>query len=625
MQVKPMIRKPITSSCTAISRSILLESGTILLESQIRQPGNFRSCLLNEPVDVIECTDPGRVHECLGRIDEELRRGNYVAGFISYEAGLALNPHQSPRLSDGFPLVWMAIYSKAWITDAPLILPGPSNRMSDTDPKLDLDREGYIKSVERILGLIREGDTYQVNLTGRLRFQYPQSGLDMYLRLRQSHPVPFGALMNCGPFSLVSQSPELFLKKTRNILETRPMKGTAARGADIQGDREKEKDLRQSGKDRAENLMIGDLMRNDLGKIACPGSVEVFDPFRIEKYRSVLQMTTGIRCRVPDDLTVKQILSSTFPPGSITGAPKVRTMQIIGDLEKNPRKVYTGAMGIFYPDGDFVLSVAIRTIIMNRDGTCEMGVGSGIVADSSPEKEYNETLLKSHFLKSPETETVCLLETIRLNTRGELEYLPEHLERMERSARVLQYPFSTGQANDALETHMDPVPEGPAIVRLLLDLRGDYRVQVRPLEDLNPARLKRIRLSSRKTERSNELLSHKTTHRHLYDEELEKARTEGYVESLFENTDGQITEGAFTNIFLLMPDGWKTPPVSSGLLPGIWRGKFLKENSAVEVPLSRVDLSGASRVIVGNCVRGAIEVDEVVDPEGRLIFKEGNR
>jgi len=615
-----VICRPIRNSCRKITRSHLLETGTILLESQLRDPDNYTSYLLCEPIDVISCSDPGSVIDSLERIDEELNRGNYVAGFISYEAGLALNPHQSLRSTDDLPLLWMGIYDRAWITESPVIIPGPFTRPPIVDLDLDTSRDEYIDSVVQILHLIREGDTYQVNLTGRLHFDFSGPPVDMYMRLRQSHPVPFGALMNCGSFSLVSQSPELFLRKDGDVLETRPMKGTASRGENIQTDRKNEEDLGKSGKDRAENLMIGDLMRNDLGRIAVPGSVEVFDPFRIERYRSVFQMTTGVRCRIPQDMTVKQILSTTFPPGSITGAPKIRTMQIIEALEKNSRKAYTGAMGIFLPNRDFVLSVAIRTIIMNKDGSCEMGVGSGIVADSSPEEEYRETLLKSEFVKSVKREPVRLLETILLNDKGELEYLSEHLDRMGRSAKALDYPFSSHQAQCALGTHLGPDPEGPVIVRLLLDLRGDCQVEVLAVEDLNSIHGMRIRISPKKIHTSNEFLRHKTTDRLLYDEELEKVRTEGFIEVLFENTDGYITEGAFTNIFLLLPDGWKTPPVTSGLLPGIWREVFLSEKSAAEVPLTLADLTKASRIIIGNSVRGAVEIDEIVDSEGRLVF-----
>lgn len=594
------------------------------MESQLREPDAHRSYLLYDPIETIQCTEPDALNHCLDRIDEELDRGNFVAGFISYEAGLALNPHQSPRSTDGFPLLWMGIYEKALMTDAPLLIAGPSERLSAVDPELDTGRDEFIHSVERILRLIREGDTYQVNLTARLNFHFSGSPLDMYLGLRRSHPVPFGALMNCGSFSVISQSPELFLSKTGNIIETRPMKGTAPRGADIQTDRKNEKVLEKSEKNRAENLMIGDLMRNDLGRIAVPGSVEVFDPFRIERYRSVFQMTTGIRCRVPNELTVKQVVTNTFPPGSITGAPKVRTMQIIADLEKSPRKVYTGAMGLFLPDRDFVLSVAIRTIIMNSDGSCELGIGSGIVADSSPEEEYRETVLKSEFLRSEENEPVRLLETILVNEKGQMEFLSQHLDRMKRSSAVLGFPFSPHHAREELERHLRPAPEGPVVARLLLDARGDYQVQVMALEDLAVDCDTQVRISPNRTDKADDLLRHKTTDRALYDNELERTRSDGFIEVLFENTDGYITEGAFTNIFLLMPDGWKTPPVTCGLLPGIWRELFIAENSAAEIPLTRRDLSAASRVIVGNSVRGAIEVDRIVDSEDCVVFRRIN-
>lgn len=601
----------------------LREEGTILLESQLRSAGNRHSFLFTDPLAIISCTDYPQVSRCLEKLSDAVGRGLYAAGFIAYEAGLAIVDHQRPIPTDGFPLIWMGIYNRVDSTDAPLILPVPPRPKGEPEPVLNVSRSEYISSVERIQGWIRDGETYQVNYTCRLRYDSVEDPVSTYLRLRRSHPVPYGALVNCEGFTLVSQSPELFLRRRGDDLETRPMKGTAPRGQNPEADRRSGEWLRNDLKNRAENLMITDLMRNDLGRISRPGTVEVFDPFRIEPYGSLFQMTTGVRSRLKDGVGIRDILAATFPPGSITGAPKVRTMQLIGELEPDPRKVYTGSIGAFFPSGDFVMSVAIRTVIAYRDGRCELGVGSGIVMDASPEEEYGETLLKALFLTAPASLTHRLFETILLTRDGELQYLAEHLDRMGRSASVLHFPFSRHDAQRSLEEFLRPGPGRPAVVRLLLNRRGDYQIEVNPLERLAEGGRIRVRLSPERIDPADPIRRHKTTDRTLYDGELARARRDGYAEALFLTSEDHVSEGAFTNVFLLLEDGWVTPAVSCGLLPGIWREKHLAEVSAREAFLTVKDLEGASRVVIGNSVRGAIVVDEVVDENGDVLFTGG--
>lgn len=605
-----------------ITDETLMESfsyeGTVLLESQLRSAENRHSYLFTEPLAIISCTDYSHVTRCLEEISHAVQKGMYAAGFIAYEAGLAIVDHQRTVSMDGFPLIWMGIYDRVAVTDNPLLLPDWTDRNHEPEPALNISKSDYISSVEKIHQWIRDGETYQVNFTCRLQFDSPEDPVNTYLRLRRIHPVPYGALLSCGEFTIISQSPELFLRRTGDFLETRPMKGTAPRGNNVGDDKRLSQWLFEDPKNRAENLMIVDLMRNDLGRISRPGTVEVFDSFRVEPYGSLFQMTTGVRCRLMEKVDFPDIIAATFPPGSITGAPKVRTMQLIGELEKDPRKVYTGAIGAFFPGGDFVMNVAIRTIIAHRDGRREMGVGSGIVIDANPEEEYKETLLKSRFLSLPSLQSDCLLETILLTANGDLEFLSEHFDRMERSASVLNFPFSRRQAEHELKEYLGPDPQRPAIVRLLLDRRGDYHVQISALEELTEGN--RIRISSVRIDPADLIRQHKTTDRALYDDELARARSEGCAEILFLNTEGHITEGAFTNIFIFLKDGWVTPSVSCGLLPGIWRKRYLAEVSAREVPLTPLDLGRASRIVIGNSVRGTIEVDEIVDEKGIVLF-----
>ncbi len=418
--------------------------------------------------------------------------------------------------------------------------------------------------------------------------------------------------------------------KYGNVLQTRPMKGTAPRGTDRDSDEQIMKWLGSDPKNMAENRMIVDLMRNDLGKLAEIGKVQVNEPFRVEPYSSLFQMTSGVRCTLREGVSLAELFKATFPPGSITGAPKINTMQFISDLEKSPRKIYTGAIGFLEPGGNLVMNIAIRTIISTTSGTCEMGVGSGIVADSVPEDEFRETVLKAAFLNSTPSDRVDLFETILLQDNGSLLWFEEHLERMENSAMQLGYHFVRANAYKVMNDQLGNHATGPAIVRLILTRTGDISVEVLPLTtpDKGP---KRVVLSHYKTDPGNDLLRHKTTLRDHYDRELTKARTLGYIETLFTNIDGYLTEGAYTNLFVYVDSvggssggkasGWSTPDVQCGLLPGIWRQKFLVSSGAISTTLEVGELSAADSIVIGNSVRGAMEIDEVVDADGRTVFR----
>ena len=570
---------------------------------------------------MIQSLDTRTVESSLEQLEHYIHEGYYAAGFIGYEAGHAWIPNASANLETGkFPLLWFGLYRDAVrYQNCPSLLPaaGPTTSLNHN---LDVSRERYEDTVRRIKERIREGDTYQVNYTCRTKFRWDRSPGELYLRLRHSQPVSYGAFMNCGAFSILSLSPELFLRKKGETLETRPMKGTAPRDDDPVLDEKIRQWLRSDPKNKAENLMITDLMRNDFGRIARTGTVEVFDPFRIEAYNSLFQMTTGVRCKLREDLSLVDLFTATFPPGSVTGAPKVNTMRIISSLEDSPRKVYTGAIGYLAPNGEIIMSVAIRTIIATASGNCEMGVGSGIVADSQPENEFEETLLKTRFLDSDASGEIHLLETILVQKDGSLLWFDEHLDRMERSAGMLNYPFRRQKAIVAIRDHIRSRSPGSAIWRLLLNRMGEFIVETRPIYPLN-GNPGRVILSRHRVDPGNDLLAHKTTARSLFDTELAAARAAGYVEVLFTNTRGYLTEGAFTNLFVHDLSGWRTPEPACGLLPGIWREKYLEETGAVQGKFSPGDLQSADRIVIGNSVRGAFEVDEIVDPDGLTLYR----
>jgi para-aminobenzoate synthetase/4-amino-4-deoxychorismate lyase len=628
-----ILRRLSPEQCRLLPQT-LAEFGSILLESQLRDRENRASYLLTSPVEVLVCHHPGQVADCLERAEELLAEGLALAGFLSYEVGQAgpaarigAPAGRGDWAADplgGFPLVWLGAYTHASVTRQPLPLPdghpeghpeGSGGPPRTRRRRFDLSRVDYCRAVRRALAYIAAGDNYQTNLTCRLHFDSPEEPFGAYLRLRRAQPVPYGAYLNCGGFQVVSQSPELFLRRRGDLLETRPMKGTLRRGLGSDEDARLVRLLRRDEKARAENIMIVDLMRNDLGRLARPGTVAVFDLFRVERYRTLLQMISGVRCRLRSGTSLPDILSATFPPGSVTGAPKHRTMQIIQELERSPRKLYTGAVGLFLPGGDMTLSVAIRTLIA-RGGHYEMGIGSGIVADSDAQAEWEETRLKSHFFFASAKE-FSLLETMGHTATGGLQHLEEHLRRMAASARYFGYPFSRRRALAALEAPAGR-SGGAYRVRLLLDRLGRFEAQWEPLAPL-PA-VATVVLSQVRTDPSEPLLYHKTTERALYDRELARARRLGFLEALFTNGEGLLTEGSFTSLMVKVAGRWVTPRLASGLLPGIWRAWFMRRHRARQEDVTPADLLRADEVLLGNSVRGAIRVERVVDPAGRVLF-----
>jgi para-aminobenzoate synthetase/4-amino-4-deoxychorismate lyase len=604
-----------------IDSAVFERDGTVLLESIRKDDENSYSYLFQDPAAVIQCVSSRMVESSVEQIEDSIQKGMYAAGFIGYEAGTAWTPRCPDIISTGFPLLWFGLYDKVERFESPLILPPSDHSDEPIDHTLDVSREEYQECVRKILQLIRDGETYQVNYTTRTRFRWRHGAWQLYLRLRRSQPVPYGAFMNCGGHSIVSLSPEMFLTKCGNVLSTRPMKGTAPRGKDRASDVQIMKWLGNDPKNMAENRMIVDLMRNDLGKLAEIGEVQVNEPFRVEPYSSLFQMTSGVRCTMREGVSLAELFKATLPPGSITGAPKINTMRIISDLEKSPRKIYTGVIGFIDPEENLVMNVAIRTIISAASSICEMGVGSGIVSDSVPEDEFRETTLKADFLNLTPRDRVDLFETILLQDDGSLLWFEEHLDRMENSARLMDYPFLRVKAEAVMNGHLGNRARGPAIVRLILTRTGDMSVEVLPLTATNEGS-KRVVLSRFKTDPVNDLLRHKTTSRDQYDLELKEARKKGFVEILFTNIQGCLTEGAFTNLFVYRNGGWSTPQVRCGLLPGIWRQKYMESTGAISTTLRVSNLSTAERIVIGNSVRGLMEIDEVVDADGHTIFRK---
>lgn len=595
-------------------QALLAQPRSLLFWGKDSWQESTEALLLHDPRRILVTDQPAEVPRLLEEAQTELNRGYYLAGYLSYEAGAAFGlPTHPPR--GMLPLIWLASYPPEHVQTLPQSELYPRRQLpalSDLEMRLNVGSKEYMAAIAEIKRLIATGDTYQVNYTCHARFHLDTDPLDYFLTLVRSHPVPYAAYLNLGEAQVLSMSPELFLQRRGTGLETRPMKGTRRRGRTFVEDEELARDLVTAEKDRAENVMILDMMRNDLGKIARVGSVAVPAMFTAEKYRSLWQMTSTAVGRIPPELTLREILAATFPGASITGAPKRRTMEIIRDLEPEPRGIYTGALGLFQPSGDFTCNLPIRTLV-HRESFFDLGIGAGIVWDSDPQSEYEETLLKSHFAFAILPD-LRLWETLLLTESGKYAYAAEHLTRLACSADYWDFPGDREQIERALDEFAAQAG-GPLVIRLELDQDGKLHFSSR-LVPAAPERPVRVLLSPRRVDSGDRFLFHKTNQRELYDQERTRAQEEGYFEVLFCNEQGHLTEGAITNLFVQVGSEWITPPLADGLLPGIWRDSFKREVAATERSLTIADLASAEEVVIGNSVRGAIPVGEIWRAEG---------
>jgi para-aminobenzoate synthetase/4-amino-4-deoxychorismate lyase len=554
--------------------------------------------LFENPERIIRADAPDGIDAALTELEAALASGLHAAGFFSYELGYVLEPHLAPLLPPvrDMPLLWFALFRErktlqpgcgaAWI----------KSRMTGdyaiSVPVPEWDEASYAARFEKLRRYIIEGDVYQINLTFKAHVKAHGDLLALYHDLRASQPVAYGAFVQGEDFTLLSRSPELFVVKTGVQLETRPMKGTAPLETDPQA-------LPRDAKAQAENRMIVDLMRNDFGRVAELGSVKVPQMFAVETYRTLHQMISVVTAKVKPRLSLREYVKALFPPGSVTGAPKIRAQEIIHELETGPRGIYTGAIGMLSPDGDHVFNVAIRTLKVNADGRGEIGLGSGVVYDSGAASEYAECLLKMRFLQEW-AQPFRLIETLRYED-GEFIRLPLHLARLSASATVFGFACDPAKIMAALQNHV----EGRGgILRIRLTLGEDGAVEVSSTV-LTPLTQLRFAVSGKRVSSKDLFLAHKTSRRSFWDKEREAYAAEGADEVLFLNERGEVTQGSFTNLFLRKGNGpLLTPPKESGLLPGVLRTSLLQTGEAVEQVLTVAELDSAEEIYFGNSLRG---------------------
>lgn len=585
----------------------LAEAFVLLDDSSGRGP----SFLFTEPVAIVSALAPAEVAAGLARLRSGLESGLHAAGFFAYELGYVLEPRLGSLLPEGrdVPLFWFGLYREpAALTseevDQWLARQLRGGAYAFTDVTLDWDEATYRARFESVQECIRAGDIYQLNLTFKARFRLSGPPLAFYRDLRQRQRVAYAGIVDTGAVTVLSASPELFIERRGAIVATRPMKGTAPRAGLPDADRAAARALAADPKQRAENLMIVDLMRNDLGRIAEVGTVSVTDLFTVETYRTLHQMTSGVRATLRPDIGIERLLAAMFPPGSVTGAPKIRAMELIRKLEMEPRGVYCGAVGSMSPAGDATFNVAIRTPVVFRDGHGEMGIGSGVVYDSQGTREYAECLLKMKFLTDP-PQPFELIETLLFEPGSGLWLLERHLERLAASARYFAFPFAEPHIRRALE---QAVANGSERLRVRLLLAEDGRVSVTTSpQPQPPGAIMRYVISETRTASADPFLFHKTTRRELYDRDhRHHAGMVGADEVLYLNERGELTEGSRTSIFIERNDRLETPPLSAGLLPGTLRAELIASGRAVEATLRRQDLDTGDTVYLGNSVQGLL-------------------
>lgn len=552
----------------------------------------------------ITCASADDIEQAFGKIETARRQGLWVVLAASYELGHAFE-RRLPQTSGPLLTAWVferVRHMGRHETDAFL-----ADRLAGLDEHRGLaavaglhaalERQTYIANVERIRSWIADGDCYQVNYTFPLYGQCLGDPLALYSTLRERQPVRYGAFVRHAEGAILSRSPELFVERRGQLLNCRPMKGTAPRDADPEA-------VLGSDKNRAENVMIVDLIRNDLGRLAPPGGVRVDSLFDIEAYPSLWQMTSTVSAS-PVSADLPEILRALFPCGSITGAPKIRAMEIIAELESTPRGLYCGALGWIAPDGDFRFSVPIRTLEAGPDGHFRCGIGSGIVADSEPAQEWEECLLKGRFLTGLQT-PFGLIETLRCEPQSPRPYprLELHLARLAASSTFLGFRFDVERVRRALVEHARALS---GLHRVRLELRPDGRFELSggPLADILGQ--VEVAIGSTMLHSDDPLLRYKTTARAVYDAASREAEAEGLFDLIFLNERGEVAEGARSSVFVDCGDGvLLTPALSCGVLDGVLRRELLDAGRATEAVIDRRTLESAKALYVGNALRGLL-------------------
>ncbi len=589
----------------------------LVLLDDARVAGATDAHLFEDPAEAFVARRPEEVADVLAAADAARRaKGGTLAGYISYEAGLALEERLAPlaegRTGAAGPLVWFGRFDRCRTLPAaevPAVLAERatgSASLGPLDPQLSF--AGYEQAFGTLQAAIAAGDIYQANLTFPLGGAFTGDPLALYAALRPAARAGYGGVVFDGDRWLLSLSPELFVSLRGREAKVKPMKGTRPRALDDIEDRALRDELAASEKDRAENLMIVDLLRNDLSRVAEAGSVRVEDAFAVETYPTVHQMVSTVRARLAEGAGPMELVTALFPCGSITGAPKIRAMELINAVERDARGPYCGAIGRIEADGDAAFNVAIRTLrlteIENGRGKAELGVGGAIVAGSEARVEWREALAKGAFARvsGPDCQAPAadLIATMRFEPATGIADLDAHLQRLRDSAVALGISFDRHEARNQIHALCFVIDE-PSAIRLMASRGGALALEARPLPAPWPDPARAILLPL-PVESGDWRLRHKTSDRGFYEDARRVSAGEVAQEAIFVRDDGLVTEGAITNVFVERGGLLLTPPARLGLLPGVLRARLIAEGRAREGELGIVDLEGG--FLLGNALRG---------------------
>ncbi|MFN2513764.1 MAG: aminodeoxychorismate synthase component I [Pyrinomonadaceae bacterium] len=558
------------------------------------------------PLTTYSANQLEEVFPLLKAAEAAARSGAWVVLMLSYEAAPAFDEALKTHAPDSLPLAWAAVFAGP-APPSPPTPPTPSTTAPETasarysltrwEPRVT--RSEYGERVRRIRDLIARGDTYQVNYTFPLVTEFQGDPGAWYDTLCAAQSAAYCAYLDLGRYKILSISPELFFERSGDSIKTKPMKGTINRGRWTYEDNERARQLAESPKDRAENVMIVDLLRNDLGKISIPGSVRVSKLFEVERYETLWQMTSTVESTLRNGVGLADVMAALFPCGSITGAPKIRTMDIIRELEPFPRGIYTGTIGFIRPGGDCAFNVAIRTVVLDSDtGAAAFGVGGGITIDSTAQREYDECLLKSSFLAAP-VPHFRLLESM-LFEGGEFFLLERHLERLKSSAKYFTFPFSEEQILYELHRAVAACSGERRKIRLLLSKDGEIEIDASQLAeaDLTP---RRVALAAQPVDSYNKFLFHKTTNRLIYNQAL--THRPDCDDVILWNEREEVTESSVANVVLPIDGQLFTPPLESGLLAGTFRDQLLADGKIRERVILKEELRQATSFFLINSVQ----------------------
>jgi para-aminobenzoate synthetase / 4-amino-4-deoxychorismate lyase len=581
-------------------------------QALIHNPSQKCWLFFQNPSEILVAKTLAEVVPALEQVERALaKRHCYAAGFIAYEAAPAFDQVLRAKPTGDFPLLWFGLY------DRPQIIPSPGKWTEKFNPALPdwsptTTRSAYDVAIERIKEFIARGDTYQVNYTYRLRTPFQDDAPAFFFELFKAQKAPYAAYIDTGRFVLCSASPELFFSLEGDLITSRPMKGTAGRGLSLLEDLAQAEWLKNSEKNRAENVMIVDMVRNDIGRIAETGSIRVPELFSVEKYPTVWQMVSTVTGETRAGLL--GILRALFPPASITGAPKARTMEIIAELETTPRLVYTGGIGFIGPGRQAQFNVAIRTAIIDKEtGQAEYGVGGGITWDSVDAAEFDECQTKAKIL-SARIPSFSLLETMLWSPQEGYLLVDHHLSRLRDSAVYFDFSIDIEAVHRYLESLTAGFSRKAHKVRLIVAEDGNMETQAEPLNwqgeaGVRGGRSMQVSLAENPIESNNPFLYHKTTNRRVY-EQARRERPE-FDDVILWNERGEVTETTIANLVVELEGELYTPPVSCGLLPGIYRGWLLEQGEVGERVIHIHELPDCNRIWAVNSVRKRWELQLV--------------